>query len=69
MKYLQALTTVRGAFLLLSSAMLLSLASCGGGGGKGGGGGGAAAVTIKCYLSRVESHLCHCGGQSLVLGR
>ena len=39
MKYLQSLTAVRGAFVLLSSVALLSLAGCGGGGGGGGGGG------------------------------
>ena len=39
MQYLQSLTTVRGAFLLLLAVALLSLASCKGGGSKGGGGG------------------------------
>ena len=40
MKYLQALTTVRGVFLLLLATALLSLASCKGSSGGGGGGSG-----------------------------
>ena len=56
MKYLQLSTTVRGAFVLLSSVALLSLAGCGGGGG-GDDGGGATALTASA-ISAGSAHTC-----------
>ena len=69
MQYLQSLTTVRGAFLLLSSACTAKPCRlrwrrrrrrrrrrC-------------CRNTLVLSTAGVESHLCHCGGQSLVLGK
>ena len=65
MKYLQASTTVRGAFVLLSSVALLSLASCGGGGGGGKGGGGGS-PDLPGFILPIASLAISAGTSTLV---